>query len=116
MSFRKAKVNTGNQLRTSRKFKVANFKNNTLFIGGDAPGVSIKPLDNNPQILEVNNGSNRSIRQSYDNSHKNISMNNLTTISSKKSMRSQHRRRRKSREEPQNNQEKKKRRDSRHLK
>lgn len=65
------------------------------------------------KLAEINNGSSGSIRQSYDNSSKNISLGTLNTIASKKSMRSQHRRRRKSREDSMNEPGRRKRKDSR---
>lgn len=101
-------------LRTSRKYKIASIKNANILNGNDFNGISIKPTMQTEQpIFELNASSKGSIRQSYDNSHKNISLGNLNTIESKKSMRSQHRRRRKSREENHKLPERKKRKDSR---
>lgn len=101
-------------MKTSRKFKVLNINNGNLNTSGNFNGVSLKPQINpDTKLFQINNGSNRNIRQSYDSSQKNISLGCLNTIGSKKSMGSQHRRRRKSREESLPNQHKRKSKDSR---
>jgi len=99
-----------NQLRTSRKFKVAAIANGTLNNSGKVNGLSLKPKINpDSKLFQINDNSNSNIRQSYDSSNKNNSLRNLNTIGSKKSMRSQHRRRKKSREEEYTIQNKRKR-------
>jgi hypothetical protein len=73
---------------------------NPLNVSGKISGVPLKPpVKHEPQLFDIHKGSGSNIRQSYDSSHKNISLGALNTIGSKKSVRGQHRRQKRSRED-----------------
>lgn len=71
INFRKGKVGRGQQLRTSRKYKIATMKNANILGGADPEGVTLKPnIIGDHTLFEMNSNSKGSIRQSYDNSQK----------------------------------------------
>ena len=56
----------------------------TLNVTGKINGLSLKPkINGETRLFKIADNNNSNLRQSYDNSNKNISLRNLNTIGSK---------------------------------